>query len=139
MITGKDWYVYSSNSSRIDVYPPQTGNCYFSSKTGLSFIRVSTSCFSNVNLLICSQQAAIAEESSQAFQRISVVGHPNTLRNVTTSLPKKEVNGGDAIIVGVLSIDVVHTPGHTDGSLSLLHSPTRYVLEFVACCSEPNT
>lgn len=104
-----------------------------------SFIRVSTSCFSNVNLLICSQQAAIAEESSQAFQQISVVGHPNTLRNVTTSLPKKEVNGGDAIIVGELSIDVVHTPGHTDGSLSLLHSPTRYVLEFVACCSEPNT
>jgi len=24
-----------------------------------------------------------------------------------------------------LSIDVVHTPGHTDGSLSLFHNPTR--------------
>jgi len=38
---------------------------------------------------------------------------------------KRETADGDTIKIGDISIGVVHTPGHTDGSLSLFHAPTR--------------
>lgn len=68
---------------------------------------------------------AVVAENSSIFQQVFVVAHPNTLKHINTSLPKKEIQGDDVITVGELLIDVVYTPGHTDGSLSLFHKPTR--------------
>ena len=60
---------------------------------------------------------------------ITILGHRLSMDKFGDEFAKRNVDDGDVIDVGEISVKVIGTPGHTDNSLSLFHEPTRYECE----------
>lgn len=67
----------------------------------------------------------LADPAIFAEKEITILGHSSSLNRMEFKFAKRETVDGDVIKIGKETLQVVHTPGHTDGSLSLFHVPTR--------------
>ncbi len=75
---------------------------------------------------------ALADPEVFQENQITVLGHPSTLQRLKFKYPMKEVVDSDTMQVGNTELVVIHTPGHTDGSLSLFHKNTGYIFIMIS-------
>jgi glyoxylase-like metal-dependent hydrolase (beta-lactamase superfamily II) len=57
----------------------------------------------------------------QLPQQCQMFGFPHT----APLAPDRWLEDGDTVTVGGLSLDVIHTPGHTPGHVCFIHKPTK--------------
>ncbi|MDO9601908.1 MAG: MBL fold metallo-hydrolase [Rhodocyclaceae bacterium] len=60
----------------------------------------------------------------QLPEQCSMFGFPRT----PAFTPDRWLEDGDKVAVGGLTLDVLHTPGHTPGHVSLIHKPSKLAL-----------
>lgn len=64
-------------------------------------------------------------------ERVALLAHPKSLERMKLGeggerVERRGLGGGETVKVGEAELLVVHTPGHTDGSLSLFSRETRH-------------
>ncbi|MDP1652592.1 MAG: MBL fold metallo-hydrolase [Rhodocyclaceae bacterium] len=78
----------------------------------------------HLNVPVEGPQRADAFWLEQLTEQCSMFGFPPT----PAFAPDRWLEDGDTVTVGGLTLDVLHTPGHTPGHVSFIHKPSKIAI-----------